>query len=114
MMDLTEAGLVQLARRFYPTGYPVTKDEYDSEGLLPFQRTPEYARRQEAWDRAMVWPEWNTLIQEMRRTSDAVGDCTQPWMTACRRCCVDLERPLPHGARHVTRVAAAASVLAPL
>jgi hypothetical protein len=114
MMDLTEAGLVHLARRFYPTGYPVTKDEYDSEGLLPFQRTPEHARYLEAWDRAMVWPEWKTLIQEMRRAFESYADSTQPWVTACRKCCVYVDRPLPNGALHVTRVAAATSVLAPL
>lgn len=113
MMDLTEAGLVQLARHFYPTGYPLATDDY-SQDLHPYQRTPEYARRQEAWKRAMAWPEWKTLIQEMRRSFDAIGDCTQPWMSACRRCCVYLKRPLPNGARHVTRVAAAVSVLAPL
>jgi hypothetical protein len=62
----------------------------------------------------MIWPEWKTLIQEMLRSFEAIGDCTQPWMTACRRCCVYLTRPLPNGAHHVTRVAAAASVLAPL
>jgi hypothetical protein len=114
MMDLTEAGLVQLARHFYPTGYPVTKDEYDSEGLLPFQRTPEHARWLEAWDRAMVWPEWKTLKEEMHRSFDALADSTQPRVAACRKCCVYVERPLPNGARHLTRVAAAASVLAPL
>ncbi|HVG63209.1 MAG TPA: hypothetical protein VNA24_31890 [Hyalangium sp.] len=114
MMDLTEAGLVQLARRFYPTDYPVTKDEYDSEGLLPFQRTPEHARYLEAWDKAMVWPEWKTLIQEMHSKFDAIADSTQPWVTACRKCCVYVDRPLPNGALHVTRVAAAVSVLAPL
>jgi hypothetical protein len=113
MMDLTEAGLVQLARRFYPTGYPVTTDDH-SQDLHPFQRTPEHARYREAWDRAMIWPEWKTLIQEMRRTFDSCADSTQPWVTACRKCCVYVERPLPHGARHITRVAAAASVLAPL
>lgn len=114
MMDLTEARLVQLAQRFYPTGYPVTKDEYDSEGLLPFQRTPEHARWLEAWDRAMDWPEWETLKEEMRRSFDAIADSTQPRVAACRKCCVYFRRPLPNGARHVTRVAAAASVLAPL
>jgi hypothetical protein len=110
MMDLTKEGLVRLARHFYPTGYPITTDDYSQE-LHPYQRTPEYARQQEAWERAMVWPEWKTLLQEMRRSFDGVGDCTQPWMSACRRCCVYLTRPLPNGAR---RVAAAVSVLAPL
>jgi hypothetical protein len=113
MMDLTKAGLVHLARRFYPT-YPITEDEYDAEGLLPFQRTPEHARYLEAWAKAMVWPEWKTLIQEMRRTFASCADSTQPWVTPCRKCCMYVDRPLPSGALHVTRVAAAASVLAPL
>jgi hypothetical protein len=114
MRDLAEASLVKLARQFYPTGYPVTTDEYDSEGLLPFQRTPEYARWRAAWDKAMAWPEWRTLHQEMRRVFPVCGDCTQPRAAACRRCCVYLKRPLPDGARHTTYVAVAASVLAPL
>jgi hypothetical protein len=112
-MDLTESGLVQLARSFYPTDYPVTADDY-SQDVLPFQRTPEYARWSEAWNKAMVWPEWKTLVQEMHRAFAVCGDCTQPRGAACRRCCVYLERPLPDGARHLTYVAAAASVLAPL
>jgi hypothetical protein len=113
MMELTEAGLVQLARHFYPMGYPVTTDDY-SQDLHPYQRTPEYARWREAWEKAMVWPEWKTLKGEMHRSFDAIADSTQPWVAACRKCCVYLRRPLPNGARHVTRVAAAVSVLAPL
>jgi hypothetical protein len=112
-MDLTETGLVQLARHFYPTGYPITTDDYSQE-LHPYQRTPEYARWREAWERAMVWPEWRTLIQAMRGSFDSYGDCTQPRVAACRRCCVYLKRPLPNGADHLTCVAAAVSVLAPL
>jgi len=114
MMDLTEASLVKLAQHFYPTGYPVTADEYDSEGLLQYQRTPEYGRWLEAWDKAMVWPEWQTLRQEMRSVFPRCGDCTQPRCSACRRCCVYNSAPLPHGARQRTIVAVAASVLAPL
>ena len=113
MMDLTEAGLVRVARRFYPTGYPITTDDHSQE-LHPYQRTPEYARWREAWNRAMVWPEWKTLIREMHRSFPESGDCTQPRAAACRRCCVYLERSLPNGARHLTCVATAASVLAPL
>jgi ribosome modulation factor len=113
MMDLTEARLVQLARHFYPTGYPVTTDDYSQE-LHPYQRTPEHARWLEAWDKAMVWPEWKTLTQEMRHTFASYADSTQPRVAACRKCCVYLERPLTRGAYHLTRVAAAASVLAPL
>jgi hypothetical protein len=115
MMDLTEASLVKLARHFYPTGYPVTTDEYDSEGLLPYQRTPEYARLREAWAKAMAWPEWEALKVELRHAfGTSWADSTQPRAAACRKCCVYIRRPLPDGARHVTRVAAAASVLAPL
>ncbi len=113
MMDLTEAGLVRLARHFYPTDFPFTTDDHSQE-LHPYQRTPEHARWLEAWDKAMVWPEWNALIQEMRRSFDSYADSTQPRVAACRKCCVYLRHPLPNGARHVTRVAAAASVLAPL
>jgi hypothetical protein len=114
MMDLTEASLVKLAQHFYPTGYPVTADEYDSEGLLQHQRTSEYARWLTAWDKAMGWPEWQTLRQELLSTFPRCGDCTQPRCAACRRCCVYNSTPLPNGARQRTIVAAAASVLAPL
>jgi ribosome modulation factor len=113
MKDLTEARLIQITRHFYPTGYPVTTDDYSQE-LHPYQRTPEYSRWLEAWNKAMAWPEWKTLIREMRLSVPNCGDCTQPRGAACRRCCVYLERPLPDGARHLTCVAAAASVLAPL
>lgn len=114
MMDLTETSLVKLARHFHPTGYPVTSDEYGEDGLLPYQRTPEHARWLEAWDKAMAWPEWKTLRLEMRSVFPRCGDCTQPRAASCRRCCVYLERPLPDGARHLTYVAAAVSVLAPV
>jgi hypothetical protein len=114
MMDLTEANLVRLARNFYPTGHPVRNDEYDAEGQLPYQRTPEYARWREAWGKAMDWPEWQILRQEIKRVLPVYSDCTQPWHSNCRRCCVYVERPLPNGARHLTIVAAAVSVVAPL
>lgn len=113
-MDLTEASLVKVARHFYPTGYPVTSDEYGEDGLVPYQRTPEYARFLEAWDRAMAWPEWKTLRMEARSLFELRGDCTQPRAASCLRYCVYLERSLPDGARHLTYVAVAASVLAPL
>jgi len=114
MMDLTEASLVKLAKHFYPTGHPVRNDEYDAEGLLQLQRTPEYARWQEAWGKAMDWPEWQTLRQEIKRVLPVCADNTQPWHSNCRRCCVYVDRPLPNGTTLHTRVAVAVSVLAPL
>lgn len=114
MIDLTETGLVQIARHFYPMGYPITSDEYGKDGLLPYQRTAECARWLEAWDKAMTWPEWKALRVKLHSEFPDSGDCTQPRMSACRRCCVYLERPLPNGARHFTYVAVSASVLAPL
>ncbi len=114
MMDLTEASLVKLAKHFYPTGYLVRNDDYDAEGLLPHQRTPEHARGREAWEKAMDWPAWQALRQEIKRVLPVYADCTQPWSSSCRRYCVYVERPLPDGAIYLTRIAAAASVLAPL
>jgi hypothetical protein len=114
MMDLTEASLIRLARNFYPAGHPVRNDEYDAEGLLPYQRTPEHARWREAWDRAMNWPEWQILGQEITRVLPVYADNTQPWVAACRRYCVYLDRSLPNGTTLHTRVAVAVSVLAPL
>ncbi len=112
-MDLTEAGLVEIARRFYPTGYLVMTDD-DSKEPHPYQRTAEYARWNDAWDRAMVWPKWNELLSELRAHVGPTGDCTTLRMAACRRCCLYVEKPLPDGARSVIRVAAAVSILAPL
>lgn len=82
MIELTQASLVALARHYYPTGSPVTTDEYDSEGLLPYQRTPEHARWLEAWDKAMAWPEWKTVVVEKLREEEhlflQVPDEVQP------------------------------------
>ncbi len=115
MEELTEAGLLHLARQYYPTGFPVEKDEYLPEGGLPHQHTPEYARWHAAWDKAMAWPEWKELLRQMRVPfGNEYADCTQPWGLACRRCCVYIRSPLPDGTRRVIRVAAAASILAPL
>lgn len=115
MTDLSEAGLIQLARQYYPAGFHVSTDDH-SQDLLAYQRTPEHERWRAAWSRAMAWKEWDALIEELETAFPGLvnADCTQPWMTACRRCCVYLERSLPNGARLVTRVAAAASILAPL
>jgi len=113
MRDLTEAGLVELARSFYPTGYPATTDD-DSLELHPYQRTPEYVRWSEAWDKAMAWPAWKALLSELRTHVGPAGDCTTPWMAACRRCCLYVEKPMPDGGRRLIRVAAAVSILAPL
>ena len=115
MEELTEAGLVQFARQYYPTGFPVEKDEYLPDGRLPYQHTPEYARSQAAWAKALAWPEWKELLRQMHGPfGNNYADCTQPWGGACRRCCVYIKHPLPNGARLVTRVAAAVSILAPL
>ncbi|WP_224367275.1 hypothetical protein [Hyalangium versicolor] len=115
MEELTEVGLLHLARQYYPTGFPVEKDEYLPGGGLPYQRTPEHARWRAAWDKAMAWPDWQDLRREMRREfGNNKADCTQPWGPACRRCCVYVECPLPDGTQRVLRVAAAASILTPL
>ena len=114
MMAPTEATLIQIARNYYPTGFPATTDDATQE-LHPYQRTPEYARWSEAWRKALAWPEWTALLRAMRDPfGNDYADCTQPWGPACRRCCVYLRCPLPDGARLITRVAAAASILAPL
>jgi hypothetical protein len=113
MMELTESALIQIARNYYPTGFPITTDDY-SQDLHPYQRTPEYARWRAAWDKALAWPEWTALLRAMRGPfGNDYADCTQP-VTACRRCCVYVDQPLPDGTKRVVRVAAAASILAPI
>lgn len=114
MIDAAAINLIQIAREHYPAGFPITTDDH-SQDSHPYQRTPEYDRWRGAWDRAMAWPQWTALLKEMRAVfGPRTADCTQPWGTACRRCCVYFTRPLPDGASLVTRVAAAASILAPL
>src|SRR5690242_11565477 len=64
----------------------------------------------------MDWAEWESLLDELEGAfpGKMIGEATQAWVCACRRCCVYLEEPAPEGGRFVTRVAGAASVLAPL
>ncbi|WP_224370286.1 hypothetical protein [Hyalangium versicolor] len=62
----------------------------------------------------MAWPKWDSLLEELDPALDGVGDITQPYMAACRRCSKSLRHVLPNGTPHVTRVVAAVSVLAPL
>jgi hypothetical protein len=113
MMELTETRLVQVARNYYPTGFPFATDDY-SQDLHPYQRTAEYARWQKAWREALAWPEWKILLGELRGPfGNNRADCTRT-VSACRHCCVYVQRTLPDGATLVTRVAAAASILAPL
>lgn len=113
MIDVTETGLIQIARNYYPTGFPFATDDF-SQDLHPYQRTAEYARWQEAWRKALAWPEWKTLLGELRGPfGNNRADCTRT-VSACRRCCVYVQRTLPDGTTLVTRVAAAASILAPL
>jgi hypothetical protein len=113
MIDLTEAGLVQLAQRYYPPGFPIATDDYSQE-LHPYQRTPEYGRWMEAWDRALAWKEWTAFIKELGATFGRIADSTQPRMSSCRKCCIYVERALSDGSLFVTRVAAAVSILTPL
>jgi hypothetical protein len=109
----TQSGLIQLALRFYPAGYPISTDD-SSLDRHPYQRTPEYARWSEAWDKALDWKEWNTLMKELHCAFESYADSTQPRVAACRKCCVYVENSLPDGTRHIIRAATAASVLAPL
>jgi hypothetical protein len=115
MSELTQEALVQIAHQHYPTGFPVEKDDY-SQPLLAHQRTPEHQRWRMAWERALAWEEWRTLIRELPLSfsSYAVGVGTQPFGSACLRCFVYRKESLPGEETFVTRIAAAVSVLAPL
>ncbi len=115
MNELTQADLIRLAHRYYPKGFPPEEDNYD-EPLLAYQRTPEHQRWRAAWEEFLEWPRWDAFLEELERSFPCheVWDVTQPWMSACRRCCVYLEEPLPDGGRLVTRIAGAVSLLAPL
>ncbi|MFP2931403.1 hypothetical protein ACLESO_40700 [Pyxidicoccus sp. 3LG] len=114
MTEATQESLVALARQYYPAGFPVEKDDF-TEDLPAHQRTPEHARFMAAWDKALSWNEWKTLMQELKRSlpGENIGGGTQPYVSACMRCFLYRAEPLPGGDRLVTRIAAAVSVLAP-
>lgn len=115
MSELTQADLVRIAHQYYPMGFPPEEDNYN-EPLLAFQRTPEHQRWRAAWEKFMQWERWDAFLEELETAFPGhdVWEVTQPWMSACGRCCVYLREPLPDGGRVVTRVAGAVSLLAPL
>ena len=108
MNAFTRAELIRIAHQHYPPGSTVFIDIDRS--------TPEFQRWSEAWDKALAWERWDSLLGELMAAFPGrpVGDVTQPGMSACLRCCVYLERPLPGEGRVLTRLAGAVSVLAPL
>ncbi|PTL83757.1 hypothetical protein DAT35_09790 [Vitiosangium sp. GDMCC 1.1324] len=113
--DPRTAELSRIAHYFYPFGFPLDEDD-DQEPEPAYQRTPEFLRWQDAWEKAMAWKEWKTFIRETRAdfTGQDFRDATAPYHSACRCCCVYLKRPLPEGGQLITRVAGAVSILAPL
>jgi hypothetical protein len=115
MSELTLESLLGLARQFYPSGFPVEKDDY-SQPQLAHQLTPEHERWRAAWREALEWREWDPLLDALEAAFPAEGvrDATQPWHSACRRVCLYIKKPLAEGGQTIIRVAAAISVLAPL
>lgn len=115
MSAFTREEFIRIARSFYPTGYPIETDD-DSEPLLAYQRAPEYARWEAAWEAAMNWKECDTLIQEVLAAfpSHHVGRFSQPRMASCVYSIVSGEKPDPGRGQQVTRVVGALSVLAPV
>lgn len=115
MSELTQEALVQIAHQYYPVGFPVEQDDY-SQPLLAYQRTPQHQRWRMAWERALAWEQWRTLLKELPLSfpSYTVGVGTQPFGSACLRCFIYRKEPLPKEETLVTRIAAAVSVLAPL
>jgi hypothetical protein len=115
MSDASSEELVRVAHHYFPAGFPVETDD-STQPLHPYQRTPEYQRWQEAWDRALAWKQWDVLLGEVQTAASGLkaGDVTQPRMASCLRCCLYLAEPRPDGSRFITRVAAAVSVLTPV
>jgi hypothetical protein len=108
MKAFTRAELIRIAHQHYPPGSTV---------FIDIDRaSPEFQRWSEAWDKALAWDRWASLLGGLRVAFHGrpVGNVTQPGLSACLRCCVYLERPLPEGGRVLTRLAGAVSVLAPL
>jgi hypothetical protein len=116
MNDPRTAELIQMARHYYPAGYPVWEDD-DEEPVLAYQRTPEYQRwlelRQKTWD---DWKEWDDFLEGLRAAFPGhdLQDVTYPSADACSRCCLYLSESLPDGGQVVTRVVGAVCILAPL
>lgn len=108
MRAFTKAELIRIAHHHYPPGSTVFIDIDRS--------SPEFQRWSEAWDKALTWARWASLLGGLRAAFPGrpVGNVTQPRMSACLRCCVYLESPLPEGGRVLTRLAGAVSVLVPL
>lgn len=108
MRAFTRAELLRIAHDHYPPGSTVFIDIDRS--------TPEFQRFSAAWKKALTWERWTSLLGGLRAAFPGlpVGNVTQPSMSACLRCCVYLESPLPDGGRVLTRLAGAVSVLAPL
>lgn len=108
MRTFTRAELIRIAHHHYPPGSTVFIDIDRS--------TAEFQRFSEAWDKALAWEHWASFLKGLRAAFPGrpVGNVTQPCMSACLRCCVYLESPLPEGGRILTRLAGAVSVLAPL
>ncbi|HYO73054.1 MAG TPA: hypothetical protein VEU33_44030 [Archangium sp.] len=115
MNDPKAAELIRIARRFYPTGFPSWEDDLD-EPVLAYQRTPEHQRWEAAWEEALRWTHWASLMNDLRAAfpDSKMGSLTPAYHAACRFCCLYLEQSLPDGSQRVTRVAGAVSILAPL
>lgn len=107
--------LLAIARQHYPSGFPVEQDDY-RQPLLAHQRTSEHDRWRAAWKKALAWEQWDQLLAAVEAAFPENGarDATQPWHSACRRCCLYVRESFPAGGEVVIRIAAAASVLAPL
>src|SRR4051794_29233498 len=105
MTEPTREALIGLARRYYPSGFPVEKDDY-SQPLLAHQRTPEHERWRTAWKEALAWKQWDVLLDRLESAFPAEGvrDATQPWHSACRRCCLYVKGPHLDGSQVVIRV----------
>ncbi|WP_147451357.1 hypothetical protein [Corallococcus llansteffanensis] len=114
MTEESQESLIELAQRYYPTGFPVEEDDL-AEPVPAHQRTPEHARFMAAWDKALNGTDWKNLMKGLKRAfpGEDIGNGTQPYVSACMRCFLYRTEPLPGGERLATRIAAAVSVLVP-
>ncbi|WP_044198360.1 hypothetical protein [Hyalangium minutum] len=113
MNDPREQELVDLVHRYYPCGHFNPADGYRQE-VPSYTQTPQHQQWMLAWKRAMEWPKWDTLLEELDSQLGGIGDVTQPYMAACRRCSKAVTLSPPEGAQRISRAVAAVSVLAPL
>jgi hypothetical protein len=118
MSDITAEELLRIVHRYYPVGFPPQEDTSSHEPP-PYQRTPEFCRWQDVWEKAIqetrpwhkVFPGLKSLFPNHQPDS-----LTPAYHSSCFVCSIRWRTHLPDGQenRRIVRVAGAMSLLAPV